>query len=139
MKRLIAYNWNFGYLPNRANVKPRKIVITMQNVGGTDLNWNFKLPSDSQIEVEWADPGELRRERSLKFSQSFEFFFYFIIKKKWKVESWADPGVASNMKKGEAKKKSFEFLMFQQDLLPVAFPIEIRNVGSAKVQYKIAA
>ena len=59
MKRLKAYNWNFGYLPNRANVKPRKIVITMQNVGGTDLNWNFKLPSDSQIEVEaWADPGE---------------------------------------------------------------------------------
>ena len=47
MKRLKSYNWNFGYLPNRSNVKPRKIVITMQNVGGTDLNWNFKLPSDS--------------------------------------------------------------------------------------------
>ena len=49
MKRLYSYDWNFGYLPIKNNIKPRKIVITIQNVGGTDLNWNFKLPSDSQV------------------------------------------------------------------------------------------
>ncbi len=49
MKRLQAYVWNFGYLPIKENMKPRKIIITIKNVGGTDLNWNFKLPSDSQV------------------------------------------------------------------------------------------
>lgn len=67
MKRLQAYIWNFGYLPIKSNIKPRKIVITIQNIGGTDLNWNFKLPSDSQIEVEpWADPGEPTDEEAFE-------------------------------------------------------------------------
>ena len=67
MKRLQSYIWNFGHLPIKANIKPRKIVITIQNVGGTDLNWNFKLPSDSQIEVEpWADPGEPTDEEAFE-------------------------------------------------------------------------
>lgn len=51
MKRLQAYIWNFGYLPIKENIKPRKIIITIKNVGGTDLNWNFKLPSDSQVKI----------------------------------------------------------------------------------------
>lgn len=43
-------------------------------MGGTDLDWNFKLPSDSQIEVEpWADPGEPTEE---------EAFEKFVIEKK---------------------------------------------------------
>lgn len=47
--------------------KPRKIVITIQNKGGTELDWNFKLPSDSQIEVEpWADPGEPSLEEAFE-------------------------------------------------------------------------
>ena len=52
MKRLAAYEWNFGYLPIRENIKPRKIIITIQNVGGTDLHWRFKLPSDSQVNTD---------------------------------------------------------------------------------------
>lgn len=28
-KRLKSYNWNFGYLPSKTNIKPRKIVITI--------------------------------------------------------------------------------------------------------------
>lgn len=28
-KRLKFYDWNFGYLPAKANIKPRKIVITI--------------------------------------------------------------------------------------------------------------
>jgi hypothetical protein len=36
-------------------------------VGGTELDWNFKLPSDSQIEVEpWADPGEPSYEEAVE-------------------------------------------------------------------------
>lgn len=36
-------------------------------MGGTELDWNFKLPSDSQIEVEpWADPGEPSYEEAIE-------------------------------------------------------------------------
>lgn len=47
MKNLQTFSWNFGCLPLQTNIKPRVIIITIQNVGGTDLDWNFKLPSDS--------------------------------------------------------------------------------------------
>jgi cilia- and flagella-associated protein 65 len=67
MKNLQTYKWNFGCLPMQANIKPRVIILTVQNTGGTDLNWNFKLPSDSQIEVEpWADPGEPTAEEAFE-------------------------------------------------------------------------
>jgi hypothetical protein len=53
------YEWNFGYLQNKPIIEPRKIVLTIQNVGGTDLDWKFKFPNDNQINAEpWADPGE---------------------------------------------------------------------------------
>ncbi|EAR97146.2 MSP (major sperm protein) domain protein (macronuclear) [Tetrahymena thermophila SB210] len=64
-RKLKNYTWNFGYLPNNKNVKPRKIVVTIQNIGGTELDFNFKLPSDSQIDLEpWADPGELQGDEA---------------------------------------------------------------------------
>jgi hypothetical protein len=67
MKNLQTYKWNFGCLPMQASIKPRVIILTVQNTGGTDLNWNFKLPSDSQIEVEpWADPGEPTAEEAFE-------------------------------------------------------------------------
>jgi hypothetical protein len=28
-RRLKSYDWNFGYLPSKTNIKPRKIVITI--------------------------------------------------------------------------------------------------------------
>ena len=74
MKDLQTYIWNFGCLPIQTNIKPRVIIITIQNIGGTDLDWNFKLPSDSQVDVEpWADPGEPTSE---------EAFEKFIIEKR---------------------------------------------------------
>ena len=48
-KQLKIFNWNFGYLSNKKPIKPRKIVITIQNVGGTDLEWKFKWPNESQV------------------------------------------------------------------------------------------
>jgi len=44
-------------------------VITIQNTGGTECDWSFKLPSDNQIEVEpWADPGEPTEEEAFEKS-----------------------------------------------------------------------
>mgnify|MGYP003880634599 FL=1 len=48
-KKLKEYDFNFGYLSNKKPIKPRKVVITIQNIGGTDLDWQFKLPSDNQV------------------------------------------------------------------------------------------
>ena len=67
MKNLQTFNWNFGCLPLQTIIKPRVIIITIQNVGGTDLDWNFKMPSDSQIDVEpWADTGEPTEEEAFE-------------------------------------------------------------------------
>jgi len=48
-KKLKMYDWNFGYLTQSRQINPRKIVITVQNIGGTDLNWQFKMPIDNQV------------------------------------------------------------------------------------------
>ena len=48
-KQLNEFPWNFGYLANKKPIRPRKVVITVQNVGGTPLDWRFKLPSDDQV------------------------------------------------------------------------------------------
>ena len=48
-KKLLEFDWNFGYLSNKKPIRPRKVVITIQNIGGTPLDWRFKLPSDNQV------------------------------------------------------------------------------------------
>ena len=56
-------------MPIKKYIKPRKIVLTLKNVGGTELEWKFKLPSDSQIDMEpWADPGEPSSEEAYERS-----------------------------------------------------------------------
>ena len=45
------YEWNFGYLQNKKIIEPRKIILTVQNVGGTDLDWKFKFPNDNQVDI----------------------------------------------------------------------------------------
>lgn len=44
------YEWNFGYLQNKSVIEPRRIILTIQNFGGTDLDWKFKFPNDNQVE-----------------------------------------------------------------------------------------
>jgi len=39
---LSRFEWDFGYLQNKHPIRPRKIVLTMENIGGTDLEWKFK-------------------------------------------------------------------------------------------------
>lgn len=45
--------------------KPRKVIITVRNFGGTPLDYSFKFPSDNKITEElWADPGEPTEEEA---------------------------------------------------------------------------
>jgi len=58
-KALNQFSWDFGKVPIKNGAKPRRITLTIKNVGGVQSDWNFKMPNDSEIEMEtWADPGE---------------------------------------------------------------------------------
>jgi len=66
-KNLKVFNWDFGKVPIKYSHKPRKVTLTMRNVGGVDSEWAFKLPNDSEIELEpWADPGEPTPEQAFE-------------------------------------------------------------------------
>jgi hypothetical protein len=57
--RLKNYEWNLGYVSIKSKAKPRKVIITVKNFGGTPLDYVFKFPSDNKVEEDlWADPGE---------------------------------------------------------------------------------
>ena len=58
-KGLNMFSWDFGKVPIKNGSKPRKITLTLKNIGGVSSDWCFKMPNDSEIEMEtWADPGE---------------------------------------------------------------------------------
>ncbi|KAL4426641.1 hypothetical protein ABPG74_018719 [Tetrahymena malaccensis] len=189
-KRIKQFEWNFGYLPAKNANKPRKIVITIQNAGGTDLDWNFKLPSDNQIEVEpWADPGEPDEEEAFEKAilernifqiqprsgtlkkgelKDVELVYNpsnidendlpFKSKKNKKVSGEKHQlrvvlqilngkplqinlqGMALAPLEGllAVKKKNYKLPDTPIGLLiPVKFPIEVLNVGSSKISYKV--
>ena len=47
----------------------------MKNVGGVQADWGFKMPNDSEIELEtWADHGEPNAEKLLKKKSSIRKF-----------------------------------------------------------------
>ena len=51
--------WDFGKIPIRNGGRPRKIRLTLKNIGGVQADWQFKMPNDSAITMEkWVDPGE---------------------------------------------------------------------------------
>jgi hypothetical protein len=59
------YDWNLGYVSTKNKAKPRKVLITVRNHGGTPLDYIFKFPSDNKVEEElWADPGEPTEEEA---------------------------------------------------------------------------
>ena len=66
-KDLKQFEWDFGKVPIKYGTKPRKIALTVKNVGGVDAEWWFKMPNDNEIELEpWADPGEPTVEQSFE-------------------------------------------------------------------------
>jgi len=67
IKNLTVFNWDFGKIPIKYGSKPRKITLTIKNIGGVAAEWQFKLPNDSEIEMElWADPGEPTPEKAFE-------------------------------------------------------------------------
>ena len=66
-KLLKSFIWDFGKIPIKGGGKARKISITLKNVGGVQADWVFKMPNDSEIEMEpWADPGEPSEEQAFE-------------------------------------------------------------------------
>ena len=67
MAGLRQFSWDFGKVPIRNGSKPRKIILTIKNVGGVPADFRFKLPNDNEIEMEaWADPGEPTAEQAFE-------------------------------------------------------------------------
>jgi len=67
MEGLRKFTWDFGKVPIRNGSKPRKVILTIKNVGGVKADWLFKMPNDSAIEMEaWADPGEPTKEQAFE-------------------------------------------------------------------------
>ena len=67
MEGLKKFSWDFGKVPIRNGSKPRKIILTIKNVGGVPADFRFKLPNDSDIEMEaWADPGKPTPEQAFE-------------------------------------------------------------------------
>ena len=46
---LSQFSWDFGKLPIKNGSKPRRITLSLKNVGGVQADWNFKMPNDSEI------------------------------------------------------------------------------------------
>jgi len=67
VSNLTVFDWDFGKIPSKYGSKPRKITLTLKNIGGVNAEWCFKLPNDSEIEMEkWADPGEPTPEKAFE-------------------------------------------------------------------------
>lgn len=47
--RLKNYEWNLGYVSAKWKDRPRKVIITVRNFGGTALDYIFKFPSDNKV------------------------------------------------------------------------------------------
>jgi cilia- and flagella-associated protein 65 len=66
-RNLKVFSWDFGKVPIKYSHKPKKVTLTVRNVGGVHAEWAFKLPNDSEIELEpWADPGEPTPEQAFE-------------------------------------------------------------------------
>jgi hypothetical protein len=48
-ERLKNYEWNLGYVSTKVKARPRKVIITVKNYGGTPLDYRFKFPSDNKV------------------------------------------------------------------------------------------
>ena len=63
MEGLKNFVWDFGKVPFKNGNKPRRITLTLKNIGGVPAEWRFKMPNDSEIKMEkWADPGKPSEE-----------------------------------------------------------------------------
>lgn len=45
-RNLKVFVWDFGKVPIKYGPKPRKITLTLKNIGGVRADWQFKMPND---------------------------------------------------------------------------------------------
>ena len=66
-KNLKNFTWDFGKIPIKYGTKPRKVTVSLKNMGGVNAEWQFKMPNDNEIPLEpWADPGEPTAEQAFE-------------------------------------------------------------------------
>ena len=39
IRNLTVFNWDFGKIPIKYGSKPRKVTLTLKNIGGVEANW----------------------------------------------------------------------------------------------------
>lgn len=58
-ERLNKFEWDFGKINFSRNAEPRKMKLTLQNIGGVKASFKFVFPDDNKLEKEaWADTGD---------------------------------------------------------------------------------
>ena len=51
-KDLKRFEWNFGKIPqNQKSVTPRRVIITLKNVGGVNSQFLFRMPNESEVSL----------------------------------------------------------------------------------------
>lgn len=66
-KNIKNFTWDFGKIPIKYGSKPRRITLSLKNIGGVPAEWTFKMPNDNEVEMEpWADPGEPTEEQAFE-------------------------------------------------------------------------
>lgn len=58
-ERLSHFDWDFGKLNYSRSTEPKKMRLTLQNIGGVKASFKFVFPDDNKLEIEaWADTGD---------------------------------------------------------------------------------
>ena len=53
-KGLKRFEWNFGKIPqNQKTMAPRRVVITLKNVGGVNSQFLFRMPNESEVHYKY--------------------------------------------------------------------------------------
>ena len=59
LDRLSHFDWDFGKLNFSRNTEPKRMKLTLQNIGGVKASFKFVFPDDNKLEKEaWADTGD---------------------------------------------------------------------------------
>ena len=58
-ENLSHFDWDFGKLNFSRNTEPKRMRLTLQNIGGVKASFKFVFPDDNKLEKEaWADTGD---------------------------------------------------------------------------------
>ena len=171
VRNLTTFEWDFGKIPIR-HARARKVTLTVKNIGGVLAKWQFKLPNDSEIELEpWADPGEPSPEKafekwildekifdvhprsgSLKPNEQMELSVFYHPREvnKHHLQTFLQisngkPLIINLMGETLQRRASMRLLKDVYYLPPtpiglewaVTYPIEMQNLGVAKLNYSI--